>query len=59
MATVMSEVALLAAKVTATAEATTATMAMTAILTPNLLPRARMDLLDWFFSFSTTYNLSF
>ncbi len=29
------------------------------VLTPNLLPRARMDLLDWFFSFSTTHNLSF
>ncbi len=28
-------------------------------LTPNLLPRARMDLLDWFFSFSTAHNFSF
>ena len=29
------------------------------VLTPNLLPCARMDLLDWFFSFSTTHNFSF
>ncbi len=28
------------------------------ILTPNLLPRALMDLLDWYFSFSTTHNLT-
>jgi hypothetical protein len=29
------------------------------VLTPNLLPCARMDLLDWFFSFSTTHNFNF
>jgi hypothetical protein len=29
------------------------------VLTPDLLPCASMDLLDWFFSFSTTHNLSF
>ncbi len=29
------------------------------ILTPNLLPCARMDLLDWYFSFSTAHNYNF
>ncbi len=29
------------------------------VLTPNFLPRARMDLLDWFFSFSTARNFTF
>ena len=30
-------------------------------MTPNFLPRARMELLDWYFSFSTahTFNFSF
>jgi hypothetical protein len=29
------------------------------ILTPNFGPHARMDLLVWFFSFSTAHNFSF
>jgi hypothetical protein len=29
------------------------------ILTPNFWPRARMDLLDWFFNISTAHNFSF
>jgi hypothetical protein len=29
------------------------------VLTSNFLPRARMDLLDWFFSFSNAHNFSF
>ncbi len=29
------------------------------VLTPNFLSRARMDLLDWFFNFSTAHNFSF